>query len=60
MAVAARRSARRCRHRAGQLVYQSRSGPPTQPWLEPDINDAIRELAGRGIRAVVIVPLGFV
>ncbi len=42
------------------LVFQSRSGPPTQPWLEPDINDAIRELAGNGIRAVVIVPLGFV
>jgi ferrochelatase len=42
------------------LVFQSRSGPPTQPWLEPDINDAIRDLAARGIRAVVIVPLGFV
>ena len=42
------------------LVFQSRSGPPTQPWLEPDINDAIRDLAGSGIRAVVIVPLGFV
>ncbi len=45
---------------AWSLVYQSRSGPPTQPWLEPDINDAIEELAGSGIRAVVIVPLGFV
>ena len=42
------------------LVYQSRSGPPTQPWLEPDINDAIRELAASGTRAVVMVPLGFV
>jgi ferrochelatase len=42
------------------LVFQSRSGPPTQPWLEPDINDAIRDLAASGIRAVVIVPLGFV
>jgi ferrochelatase len=42
------------------LVFQSRSGPPTQPWLEPDVNDAITELAARGIRAVVIVPLGFV
>ncbi|MFD5601217.1 ferrochelatase [Leucobacter sp. NPDC058333] len=41
-----------------QLVYQSRSGPPSQPWLEPDINDAINELEGR--TAVVIVPLGFV
>ena len=45
---------------AWSLVFQSRSGPPTQPWLEPDINDAIRELAGTGIRAFVIVPLGFV
>jgi ferrochelatase len=42
------------------LVFQSRSGPPTQPWLDPDVNDAIRDLAARGIRAVVIVPLGFV
>ncbi|MGR2752480.1 ferrochelatase [Agromyces arachidis] len=43
-----------------QLVYQSRSGPPTQPWLEPDVNDAIAELPGAGRKAVVIVPLGFV
>jgi len=42
------------------LVYQSRSGPPTQPWLEPDINDRITELAGEGAKAVVIVPLGFI
>lgn len=41
------------------LVYQSRSGPPTQPWLEPDINDRIAELPGEGIRAVAIVPVGF-
>ena len=43
---------------AWQLVYQSRSGPPSQPWLEPDVNDAIQELTGR--RGVVLVPLGFV
>ena len=42
------------------LVYQSRSGPPTQPWLEPDVNDRITELATQGIKAVVIVPLGFI
>ncbi|MET0726383.1 MAG: ferrochelatase [Leifsonia sp.] len=42
-----------------QLVYQSRSGPPSQPWLEPDINDAIALLPPRGVKAVVIVPLGF-
>jgi protoporphyrin/coproporphyrin ferrochelatase len=43
-----------------ELVYQSRSGPPTQPWLEPDVCDVIGELPGRGVEAVVIVPLGFV
>nr|WP_082764013.1 ferrochelatase [Frondihabitans sp. PAMC 28766] len=43
-----------------QLVFQSRSGPPTQPWLEPDVNDAIHALSGGPTKAVVIVPLGFV
>ncbi|MHA7153709.1 ferrochelatase [Arthrobacter sp. TMN-50] len=42
------------------LVYQSRSGAPHVPWLEPDINDAIKELAAAGTKGVVIVPLGFV
>jgi ferrochelatase len=42
-----------------ELVYQSRSGPPSQPWLEPDVNDVIAELPGAGIAAVAIVPLGF-
>ncbi len=42
-----------------QLVYQSRSGPPSQPWLEPDVNDAIAELPAKGVDGVVIVPLGF-
>ncbi|WP_197425762.1 ferrochelatase [Microbacterium hominis] len=45
---------------AWQLVFQSRSGPPQVPWLEPDINDAMAELPARGRRAVLIVPLGFV
>ena len=43
-----------------QLVFQSRSGPPQVPWLEPDINDAMQELPERGRKAVLIVPLGFV
>ena len=43
-----------------ELVYQSRSGPPSQPWLEPDINDVIAELPARGRRAVIVVPVGFV
>ena len=42
------------------LVYQSRSGPPTQPWLEPDISDAMKDLASTGTKAFIIVPLGFV
>lgn len=42
-----------------ELVYQSRSGPPSQPWLEPDVCDVIGELPGRGRRAVAVVPLGF-
>ena len=43
-----------------QLVYQSRSGPPSVPWLEPDVNDAIAALPAQGRRGVLIVPLGFV
>jgi protoporphyrin/coproporphyrin ferrochelatase len=42
-----------------ELVYQSRSGPPSQPWLEPDVNDVIADLPATGIQAVAIVPLGF-
>jgi ferrochelatase len=41
------------------LAYQSRSGPPRSPWLEPDVNDAIADLATHGTMAVVIVPVGF-
>lgn len=43
-----------------QLAYQSRSGAPHIPWLEPDINDVIADLAARGRRAVIVVPIGFV
>ncbi len=43
-----------------ELVYQSRSGPASQPWLEPDVCDVIADLPSRGVEAVVIVPLGFV
>ncbi|NYE46735.1 ferrochelatase [Spinactinospora alkalitolerans] len=48
------------RGHAHELVYQSRSGPPGQPWLEPDINDRLEELAAEGVKAVVVVPHGFV
>lgn len=43
-----------------QLVYQSRSGAPHIPWLEPDICDHLEELHGSGAPAVVMVPIGFV
>lgn len=42
------------------LVYQSRSGPPTVPWLEPDVNDHLEDLAAKGITAVTLVPVGFI
>ncbi|MFD1214726.1 ferrochelatase [Arthrobacter sp. GCM10027362] len=42
------------------LVFQSRSGAPHIPWLEPDINDALEEYAAAGTRGVVVVPIGFV
>ncbi|MFL6416082.1 MAG: ferrochelatase [Bryobacteraceae bacterium] len=41
------------------LVFQSRSGPPTQRWLGPDILDHLRKLAGEGVRRVLVSPLGF-
>jgi len=42
------------------IAYQSRSGPPQQPWLEPDVGDLIRSLAAReAVRDVVVVPIGF-
>ena len=43
-----------------KLVYQSRSGPPTQPWLEPDILDYTRSLHQQGVRELVIAPIGFI
>jgi ferrochelatase len=43
-----------------RLVYQSRSGPPTQPWLEPDVCDTIRELAAGGVKKLVVAPIGFI
>jgi protoporphyrin/coproporphyrin ferrochelatase len=43
-----------------QLVYQSRSGPPTQPWLGPDVCDAIKRSAENGVTDLVIAPIGFV
>ncbi len=42
------------------LVYCSRSGPPSQPWLEPDVNDHLETLAAAGVPGIVLVPIGFV
>ena len=42
-----------------RLVFQSRSGPPAMPWLEPDVNDVLAELAGAGVTDVVAAPMGF-
>jgi ferrochelatase len=42
------------------LVWQSRSGPPHVPWLEPDVNDHLRALAEKGVTGVVVSPIGFV
>ena len=42
------------------LVYQSRSGPPSQPWLEPDVCDFMDELKAKGVEDVVVMPVGFV
>jgi ferrochelatase len=43
-----------------RLVFQSRSGSPSQPWLGPDVCEYLRELHGRGARDVVVAPIGFV
>jgi ferrochelatase len=42
------------------LVFQSRSGRPEDPWLEPDICDYLRRESATGLRAVVLCPIGFV
>jgi ferrochelatase len=62
---AAREVAARVREATGtdhpwDLVYQSRSGAPHIPWLEPDIVDHLHDLHAKGTAAVVMVPIGFV
>ena len=42
------------------LVYQSRSGAPQVPWLEPDIGDALVDAKSQGVKAVIVIPIGFV
>lgn len=47
-------------HENWSVAYQSRSGPPQVPWLEPDIGDVLKELAAQGACDTVVVPIGFV
>ncbi|WP_298455626.1 ferrochelatase [uncultured Cellulomonas sp.] len=42
------------------LAFCSRSGPPSQPWLEPDVNDVLTELSEAGTRSAVMSPIGFI
>jgi len=58
--AAARAVAERLGHSNWSIAYQSRSGNPRDPWLEPDIGDALRSLAQQGVRDVVVMPIGFV
>ena len=59
--VVAAQAAERLGHEVPwDLVYCSRSGPPSQPWLEPDVNDHLEALAADGVRNVVLSPIGFV
>lgn len=60
LATSARLVAARLGRTRWSVAYQSRSGDPRVPWLDPDINDEIRALARNGDRAVVVVPIGFV
>ena len=43
-----------------ELVYQSRSGPPQVPWLEPDVCDRMEALSEEGYKACTIIPVGFI
>jgi ferrochelatase len=47
-------------HERWRLVYQSRSGPPSQPWLAPDICEHLRQLKQEGETDVVVAPVGFI
>jgi len=56
----ARAVAERLGRASWRIAYQSRSGSPRDPWLEPDVSDVIRALAREGARDLVVVPVGFV
>jgi len=52
--------AKKLDHPRWSLAYQSRSGRPSDPWLEPDIGQAIRDCAANGDKRIVVAPIGFV
>jgi ferrochelatase len=56
---ASARVARACCMSNWTLVYQSRSGPPSQPWLEPDICQYLRAQHAAGLQRVILCPIGF-
>jgi ferrochelatase len=58
--VGARLVAELLGHSRWSIAYQSRSGDPRTPWLEPDIGMVLAKLAADGIRDVVVSPIGFV
>jgi protoporphyrin/coproporphyrin ferrochelatase len=60
LAATARAVAARLDDPVWELAYQSRSGSPRDPWLEPDVNATLHRLAAEGVRAVAVAPIGFV
>ena len=58
--TSARLVAAKIGHQRWSIAYQSRTGKPTDPWLEPDIGAAIRKLATEDCKDVVVAPIGFV
>lgn len=52
--------ARAVAHENWSIVYQSRSGPPNQPWLGPDVCDHVRAIAKLGAKDVILAPIGFI
>ena len=60
LAITARSIAEKIGHNNWSIAYQSRSGNPGDPWLEPDINSVIRDFSVQGVTEVVVAPIGFV
>jgi len=60
LTAAAQAVATHLRHARWSIAYQSRSGSPREPWLEPDVGDVLDRLAAEGERHAVAVPIGFV